>query len=135
MTAGGMEAVPIAKAATSAVSRMAGPAWRRYSRSRNLKHAAELLDRSEVPLPELTTAQAACVAGYGASYRRRLGLALQTPRSGTSSISRELRGLSKAGASPIKATDLLVARSETGAPPRVSLDAQLLPSEAGRDVP
>src|SRR5947199_4334216 len=67
MTAGGMEAVPIAKAATSAVSRMAGPAWRGYSRSGNLKHAAELLDRSEVPLPELTTAQAACVAGYVAS--------------------------------------------------------------------
>src|SRR5262249_896952 len=66
MTAGGLE-IPIAKAAASAVSRTAGPAWRRYSRSRNLKRAAEQLDLSEVTLPKLTPDQGTSVSEYVAS--------------------------------------------------------------------
>lgn len=63
MTAGGLE-VPIAKAAASAVSRMAGPAVRRYSRARNLRHAVDLLDPAEVALPDLSLAQADSVRDY-----------------------------------------------------------------------
>lgn len=66
MSAGGLE-LPIAKAAACAVSRLASPLLARAVRDRNLRQAAQLLDRSEVVLPGLTPAQAASVAGYVSS--------------------------------------------------------------------
>jgi hypothetical protein len=63
MTAGGLEA-PIAKAAASAVSRAVPALLSRAAQARNFRRAGDLLDPSEVVLPDLTSAQAASVAQY-----------------------------------------------------------------------
>ena len=66
MTAGGLE-VALAKAAASAVARLASPVETRVIRGRKLKRASHLVDTSEVNLPTLTPAEAASVSEYIAS--------------------------------------------------------------------
>jgi hypothetical protein len=66
MSAGGLE-VPIAKAAASAVTRIASSPIKRAIIGRKLERASQLLDVSEVDSPTLTPAQAATVSNYIAS--------------------------------------------------------------------
>src|ERR1700740_2721818 len=66
MSAGGLE-VPIAKAAASAVTRIASSPIKRAIIGKKLERASQLLDVSEVDSPTLTPAQAATVSNYVAS--------------------------------------------------------------------